>query len=741
MKIRKRRPPSTPGMSSRHSRWRLSVIAGLLSGCFWPAAQAQEAGAAPPPASEAQPGPTRRLPPVRVTATGEPEVPKSSSTGTKTDTPLIETPQSISVVTREQIETQAAATVGQALRYTPGVVAEWRGMSSSKYDHLVVRGSAGYTVDAYWDGLKIPSMGSIGGASPDTYFLERIEVLRGPASVLYGQGAANGLVQLVSKKPSATAARELRLSIGSYGYKQLGLDFTGPVNDDKTVLYRLVGLGFDTDSPVDHVQERRIGIAPSVTWRPGENTSLTVLGSYQRDPDLGYYDVRPVIGTALANPLGKVPMDFFAGEPGVDDSSREYSAIGYELEHRFNARWQFRQNLRYTDADYDFKIVAFAALRPDNRTADRYVSRIVRSGDGLGVDNQLLGHFATGALEHTVLAGLDHQREDFINTTYAGTAAPIDLFNPVYGGAVNLISQPRADADQATRQTGFYLQDQIRYGGWSLLLGGRRDRATSTSTNRRTGAVTEGKDQATTGRVGAVYQFESGLAPYASYAESFQPVSGFDIDGNPFKPARGKQAEIGLKWQPRGADALFTLAAFDLKEDNLSTPDDRNVGFNVQLGEVRTRGVELEGRFPLAPGLNVSTAYTWLDSEITQGVATQVGKSRPNSPKQSASVWADYAFAGELIGLGAGLGVRYVGKSPANATNSFDAPAYTLVDFTLHYDFARMNNAWRGADLALHASNLLDKRYVGSCGGNSIAAGYCWEGYPRMIRATLAYRW
>lgn len=713
----------------------------VLPAVAWTLFTAAGGGLIVEPVVAAEPDPTPVLAPVKVRAQVEDKMPTRSRAGSKTDTPLIETPQSISVVPRAQIESQGAATVGQALRYTAGVVAEWRGLSSSKYDHILVRGSAGYTVDMYWDGLRLPSIGSIGGPTPDPYFLERIEVLKGPASVLYGQGAANGLVNAISKRPTPDARREVRFSIGNNGYRWFGLDLGGPVDDAGQFLYRVVSVGLDSDSPIDSAHEKRFGIAPSLTWQPTDDTALTLYANYQHDPDLGYYDTRPAIGTAFHNPLGKVPSDFNANEPRIDASDRKYITVGYEFEHRIDDTWNVRQNLRYVDADYDWQAVAFQSLQADNRTADRYASHLMRSGLGLELDNQTQARFETGPVEHTVLIGVDYQWENTDSVNYAGTATPIDIFDPVYGGAVNFAPKPRGDSNQKIRQTGIYLQEQARYGNGSLLFGGRHDHASSQSSNRLNGTATRLSDEATTWRAGFVYQFANGIAPYGSYSHSFQPVGGLDADGRPFEPARGKQYEAGIKIQPRNGKALFTVAAFDLTEDNLTTPDDSNLGFNTQLGEVRTRGAEFEGRFVIADSLTVIAAYTYLDNEITHGAAAETGKSRPNTPRHTASLWADYNFNGGLQGLGIGAGVRYVGASPANIAESpdyFEAPAYTLADLNAHYD---LGAALRGVRLELSVKNLFDRDYVGSCGGKNPASGYCWAGYPRTVIGTVGYRW
>lgn len=736
MKIRKGPPSASDSALGRRRRWGGAITAGLLCANALCVVHAQGGDTR---------GPVRTLPAISVTTTDAPDIAKDSSVAGKADTPLIETPQSISVVTREQLTQQNAITVGQALRYTPGVVAEWRGQSSGKYDHILVRGSAGYTVDTFWDGLKIPSIGSLGGPNPDPYFLERVEVLRGPSSVLYGQGLANGLVHLISKRPAEEAFGETRLTFGSNDYRQVGIDVGGPVDSGGRLLYRLTAVGLDTASPVDHVEEARLGIAPALTWRLGAGTSLTLLGSYQRDPDLGYYDTRPAIGTAFRNPLGQVPTGFYAGEPAVDDNHRKYTAVGYTLEHRFDDRWRVQQNLRYVDADFNFEEVAFQSLRADNRTANRYASHFTREGHGLALDNQLHAHLATGAWDHTLLLGVDYLEEDANSINYAGTAAPIDLYAPVYGGTVNLAPTPRSSANQKPKQTGIYLQDQLRHGAWTILLGGRHDHASSTMTNYLTRAVGTMSDDAWTGRAGVVYQVRPGVAPYVSYAQSFQPVAGFDASGRPFEPSRGEQWEVGIKLQPASGSALVTLGAFDLVEDNLSTPDHNNVGFNTQLGEVRSRGLELEARFVAWQQLSVTAAYAYLDNEITSGTPAEVGKSRPNAPKHSASAWAEYRFiAPALQNLGIGAGLRYVGPSPANTVSGagyFEAPSSTLADLALHYEFAASARVLHGLRVDVNIKNVFDRDYVGSCGGNSPSAGYCWAGYPRTLTASASYRW
>lgn len=666
-----------------------------------------------------------------------------SAAGTKTDTPLVETPQSVSVVTRDQLEARGARNMGQALAYTAGAATGRRGESSSfGGDNVTIRGfggtgTAGASSNEYVDGLRLMGTNYVTSGF-DTYLYERIDVLKGPASVLYGQGQPGGVVNAASRRPQATPGGEIVGQIGSHEHLQGAFDVTGPLDAEGTLLYRLTGLGLDSDAQTNFMQRRRVAVAPAFTWRPTADTSLTLLASYQRDDITGSpLNYVPAYGSVLANPNGEIARDLSTGEPTFDDWRRTSKSIGYLFEHRFDDTWTVRQNARYLHNDLTFKTVYPTALAANGRTLSRSAFTAQEGSDAVAIDNQAQAKFATGPLRHTVLAGLDYGRVRSDTLRGLAAAPTLDMYAPSYG---RRIADPPIYQSIASRtsQTGVYLQDQIKAGGWNLLLGGRRDWAQSKSRNRLTGVTQSQQDQAFTGRAGLLYLFDNGFAPYVSYAESFEPTSGSDYSGNAFVPTTGQQYEAGVKFQPSGWNSFVTVSLFNLTQQNVTTTDPAHAGFSVQTGEIRSRGVEIEGKASLAQGLDVLAAFTYLDAEVTKSNGTDRGKTPTAIPTHQASLWANYTFQdGALRGLGLGAGVRYVGATWGDSTNTFKVPSYTLADAAAQYDLSVLSAKLEGVKLAVTASNLFDKTFVGSC----IRLTSCYYGEGRVVIGSLKYQW
>ncbi|KFC71626.1 TonB-dependent siderophore receptor [Bosea sp. LC85] len=666
---------------------------------------------------------------------------RRSASGTKTDTPLIETPQSITVIPREQIDDQAAQSVGQALRYSAGVLAETR-LSSGRYDSTFIRGFGGSGSNAgfinFQDGLRVQRGVNFLVPAIEPYGLERIEVLRGPASVIFGQVKPGGLVNLVSKRPTDQAFGEIQAQIGSYQRRQLAFDIGGPVNPDKTILYRIVGLGRAADTQVDFTKEERVYIAPSLTFQPSAATSLTILTSFQRDPETGFYGFIPAVGSALPNRNGRIPTSFFPGELQYEGYSRNQIAAGYALEHRFNDVFSFRQNLRYTDLESRFRTVAVASLGADQRTLTRRVTASNEKARTFGIDSQLQADFRTGPLTHKVLLGVDGYWMDGTAFTGAGgTVQTLDWVNPVYGRTPFAVPALPGTAQEQT-QFGVYLQDQIKLDRLSLLVGGRFDNTRSRTRALTNGALTKQDDEATTGRAALMYNFDNGLAPYASYSTSFEPVAGTTFGGPPFKPTEGEQYEVGLKYAPPGYDAFIQAAVYQLTQTNVPTADPVNVGFQIQTGEVRARGFEIEGRAKLFDSLDLIAAYAYTDAEVTKSTGVDLGKRPTVVPRNMASLWGHYTFnTGLFAGFALGAGVRYVGEGAGDPGNTFKTPDYTLLDAAISYDFGVRTQSLKGWKVQVNAQNLLDKDYVAGC----YALTQCSFGLRRTVLATLSYRW
>ncbi|PXW51427.1 iron complex outermembrane receptor protein [Methylobacterium sp. B4] len=675
---------------------------------------------------------------------------KRSATGTKTDTPLIATPQAISVVTADQIRATGAQTPSEALRYTAGVQVERFG-GDPRFDWIKVRG---FDVPEYLDGLQLPK-GTYAWSRYEPYGIERLEVLKGPASVLYGQSPPGGLVNFVSKKPLDVPYHEVLVQGGSYGRAVGAFDVTGPVDPDKRVLYRVVGLGRLSDTIVDTVNDDRAFIAPSVTFRPDAATQVTVLGYYIKD-DTKSLQFLPSQGTLTPNPNGRIRRSLFLGEPGYDAYRREQFGIGYEFEHRFDEALTFRQNLRYSGVNADLPVVrgfgfpTAGGVVTDYRNVTRRAVRFDDNVNAFTMDNQLVLNAATGPLAHTFLFGLDVRTFDIGFATRNGTFASLDVFNPIYRG-VTALPPITARVRQNLEQVGVYAQDQIRFDRWVLMLSGRHDTVTSTTLQQVAGTRIDQTDRAFTYRTGLLYEFEAGVSPYVSYSTLFQPATGTGYNGivpptalgagsTPFRPTTGDQIEGGLKYQPPGTASLFTLAGFSIDQQNVLVPT--TLGFQAQVGGVRAEGFEAEAKVTAFEGFDVVAAYSYLDARISQTgtgpTAPRVGARLPVTPYNQAALFGTYTFQdGPLIGLTVGGGVRFFGDHFGDLANTIRIPSYTLFDAVVRYDLVKLDPAWVGATFAINATNLLDKVYVGTCD----TLGSCYYGNPRTILATLSYRW
>ncbi|WP_333792784.1 TonB-dependent siderophore receptor [Hyphomicrobium sp.] len=669
-------------------------------------------------------------------------VAKLTATGTKTGAPILETPQSISVVTADQIEDQGAGTLSEALRYTPGVVVELNG-ASSRYSEARIRG---FTPVQYLDGLAVPNNTFFGTPRFEPYGLERIEALKGPASFLFGQNSPGGLLNMVSKRPLDEPLNEVRFEVGSYERFQTAFDFSGPATADKKFLYRVTGVFRDAETEVDYTRDDLAYIAPAFTWKPTSNTTFTLLGHYGADYGTYPHQYVPAQGSLLPNPNGRISRRTFLGEPGWDKFDRDQWAIGYELDHKFDDVFTFRSHARVSRVDNLFRAHRVEGLQADLETVNRGAYVQATDASSFAADNQLQADFSTGALDHQVLVGVDYFRMsggyDFTGDLPKGTPDwpgigidPINIFNPVYGARVQTLF-PFAKNDITQDQIGIYAQDQVKWGGWILTLGGRHDWVETKTEDLLRGTAETQKDDAFTGRAGLSYVFANGIAPYVSYATSFQPIAGIDALGNPFQPSEGRQYEAGIKYQPPGANVLITAAAFDIVEQNVVTIDPSNPAFpQTQTGEIRVRGFDVDARANLTRNLEAVLGYAYLDSEITKSSnLAEIGAPVQLVPMHQASAWAKYTFSeGMLTGLSLGAGVRYKGELYAPELT----PGRTLVDAMVSYDLGRIDPVFEGAQLSLNATNIFDKYYVeGYCD-----LIYCSLGEGRMLLGTLAYKW
>lgn len=656
-------------------------------------------------------------------------VAKRASAGSKTDTPIIETPYSVSVVTREQIQAQQPKTVAQALRYTPGINTELAGPQFVT-DQMTIRGFQQGTGRMLRDGTRTFLPEFLGWDAPEPYGLERVEVLRGASSVLYGASDPGGQINLVSKRPTTEPLHEVQLQMGNHAYRQGAFDFGDALDDEGVWSYRLTGLFREADAQADHITNRREYLAPAISFRPDADTELTVLAEYQKQTG-NFANPLPAQGTVFRDPRGRLDRDTYVGDSAYDYMTNEKTSLGYIFERNLDEVWTLRQNVRYSD--YRQSSSEIAIFGPVGDQYSRYNDQ--RKGDGrlFTMDNQVQANFATGAVEHTLLTGVDYNNGKFDQAQSLNfILQSFDAFNPVYGQPLTLIPFSAASHEQKMSQTGLYLQDQLKLGKWVLLLGGRYDWASNQKDDR---APQTQKDEKFSGRAGIVYLFDNGLAPYASYSESFLPVMGVTALDSQLEPEVGKQYEVGLKYEPPGANSLYTLAVFDLTKRNAT----ENVGgFSRQDGEVRSRGIELEAKTEITQGLNLIGSYTWNDVEITKSDAGIEGNTPFRVPEHMASIWADYKVqGGPLEGLRLGAGARYVGSTFGDSANSFKVDSYTVVDALVAYELGKIDASLDGMEVSLNAVNLFDQDYVAGC----FSTVGCQYGQQRTLYGSVTYNW
>jgi len=650
-----------------------------------------------------------------------------SVAATKTDTPVIETPQSISIIARQEMDDRDVQTVAEAVQYSPGITVDAFGVDPRGYDSITIRGFQAATTGSFRDGLRMDG-NFFAVYTTEPYGIERVDIMRGPSGALYGQGEAGGVVDRTTKRPRADMTQELQVAAGDWSRRQGAFDIGGAITDDESALFRFTGLARRGDTEFDYLdgtkqQDDRIFLAPAFTWQPDNDTSLTLMADYLHD------NRSPQFNTYANERIGRT--DVVVGEPGFDKFEQEQFAIGYDLGHRFDDTWEFRQRARYMYVDVDYQAVVMDFLEPDNVTLQRYVWSSPDTLHQVAVDNQLESRFELGPTYHVALVGVDYSRSSDEVKYHYGAADPLNLQNPVYSGNA-VLPAPYQHTNQVLQQAGVYVQDQITlYDDWILTLGGRYSYVDQDTEDLLAGGTENKNDDAFTGRIGLTYLFDNGIAPYVSYTEGFVPTQGTDLSGNSFDPEESVQYEVGVKYQPEDFNALFTASAFHLTKTNVLTRDPDNIMNSVQAGEIRSRGFELEGKATLMDGLDFTASYTYLDAEVTESNDVDLGKRPVIVPEHMAAAWVNYRLQdGPLEGLGLGAGVRYVGSSYHDRENTSRNPSYTLFDAKLSYDVLE------NLSIQVNANNLLDKEYTTTC-----SFGSCFYGPGRRVLASLSYRW
>ncbi|MES5487799.1 TonB-dependent siderophore receptor [Bradyrhizobium sp. INPA03-11B] len=659
---------------------------------------------------------------------------RQSSSGTKTSTPIIQTPQSVTVISAEQIRDQKIVSkFDEVLRYTPGVVGGTFG-ADFRNDWFLIRGFPAQNESLFLDGLQL-FYTSYASWKLQPFNLERVEVLRGPSGILYGGSAPGGLVNAVSKLPSAEPIRYIETGINNFGNAYTQFDIGGATAQPGggQVQYRLVGQAQGGATQTDYVYDNNFFFAPSVTWRPDADTSLTVFGMASHS-NTRAVNFLPYVGTVTNAPFGRIPTSLFAGDPGVDRFRRDQQMVGYQFQKSVTDSVDFRQNARMAHVDVYYAGLYGLGYATTPAAADITRGNFYTRGIAtqLNLDNQLEYRFATGALQHTALVGVDLRYYGIDDRQGFGMGTNLNVLNPVYGNNLPFSGALYQNGYLTQGMAGLYLQDQVKLDRLTVVLSGRQDWVDLTN-NNRIGASQGRDDSKFSGRVGAIYNFDSGVAPYVSYMTGYNPVIGTNAAGQLLLPETSEQTEVGVKYEPAGLNARFGVAYFDLKRKNALTTDPNNTLFQTQNGEVTSRGVELEAVANITRDFKLVASYTNYELFVSKDLnPALIGTVPTNTPRELASVWTDYTFRdGPLTGFGFGGGVRYVGSSFADTANTARVPGVVLGDLALHYEW---DNNWRAA---LNVVNVTDKIYVASCA----TIGSCYYGDRRRITASLAYKW
>ncbi|EMK3755791.1 TonB-dependent siderophore receptor [Providencia rettgeri] len=660
---------------------------------------------------------------------------KTQFTATKGSASLLETPQFVSVIKREQMDTLPSESISQALRYSAGVTSEKFGAFGNGIDFSKIRG---FDADYYLDGLRVIGNSGIWGPQIDSWTLNSIEAVHGPSSALYGQGGAGGVINMQSRRPSVNESHQIQFQKGNFDNDSIKFDTTGALNDSETLLYRMDGLALSTDSQINSSKQSRYLLAPSLTWQPNEKLSLTVLSQYQRDPHIGHYNTLPAQAIGLLpNRNGKLDFTQNYSDPRHEQSERTQWSITSLIDYQITPFITFKQNIRYSDVDTHIKRdFTRGFLAGDQRLTAVYQDSPSHSKTWVA-DNQLIYQLDTGPIRHQLLFGFDYQTGKLDKDWWGSQTVSFDPWVKPHHPEFRPYPVSRTSTTQRFDRYGVYLQDQLSWQQWDLLLSGRYDWSYLNTDNNLTNTTQKNDTSAWSQRVGLTYSFESGFSPWVSVSDSFDPVLGTDAEGKPFIPTESKQTELGIKYQNQSGDLMVSLAAYELEQKNVTTHNPLNPDYYNQTGKIRSRGIDFESRFAITTSLNMMLNYAYTDNKITQSQDLSVLNKHPvQVPKHSGSAWVDYRFHSPYLeGALVGVGVRYLGATWGDNTNTFKVPAVWLGDVSARYQMDALIPELTGMELGVTVSNITNNPYVASCTSST----YCSIGTNRTLFATLNY--
>ncbi len=653
---------------------------------------------------------------------------KTSSGATKTDEPLITTPQSVSVVTRKQMDDQGALSINQALNYTAGAFTNFGG-AASRYDTVSLRGFHGGDVDnIFLDGIRLMSdPSSYNILQVDPWFLERIDVIKGPSSALYGQTVPGGLVMETSKRPQFSEQGHFKTYVGNHNTTGVAMDYTNAINDQ--LAFRLTGLTNQSHTQYKNTREEKYAISPSLLWQPSSDTSLLIKAYLQKDPSGGFHGSVPGDGSLYSHNGKRLHPSFSDDDSRQRQFKRHEQIYSYDFTHQFNDTWSVHSTGSYSHSNVDLDQVYQIGWQDNSDILNRYYSGQRSSLNAGAIDNQLIADYSTGKIEHKTVIGAEYHRYKNNHHDASGNATSLDPFTgETYGSNDNYVF---THGKNSYYQTGVYLQDAMQLDRWHLDISGRYDRIVSKSESLSAGTSARRQDDHISGRAGLLYAFDNGISPYISYSQAITPQALTDAQGNLLKPTTAEQYEAGVKYQPVGTADLYSIALYDLTQKNVANRIVKG-SYYVPVGKVHSQGIELEAHNQLTSRLSTIAAVSVNKVRFKDAIDGNNGNTPYITPNAIASAWVNYKFD---YGISTGLGVRYLGKQWADNENTKRVPSATLVDASVRMDLGAIQPRLKGGYIQLNANNLGGRDYVAACYGT----GYCYWGAERSVVATVGY--
>lgn len=650
-----------------------------------------------------------------------------SASATRTDTAIHETPQSISVVSKDVVEDLGATRLQDALDYAGGM-GRANNFGGQGLTTFTVRGFT--TGEFYRNGFPInrgyPNM-------PDANTIERLEVLRGPATMLYGRGDPGGTFNVVSKQPLAERTVTLGSQLNDQGMKRGTLDASGPLDDEGRLAYRLNVVGEGGDTFRDHVETERYGVTPVITWQATDDTKVTFEGDFMRNNhplDRGL--------TRFPNQRGTPSRDTFWGDKDAGKLHNDNNMAQLRFEHMLNDNWTLGGGFQWLDGSLKGNAIEAngpGSLGADGRTLQRNFNYRKLEWTDKDYQLNLTGHFSTGGFDHTLLTGIEYEDYDYKSIIQRSSAAagtyPIDIFDPVYGQPRPALTRTPTHDKENLKTYAAFVQDQVALTERLKVLAGARFERFEHDYQNYVGKSWQAADNAVTPRVGVIYDLTDTVAVYADAARSFKPNTGASREGAGFAPEKGKSYEMGIKWEALDRQLSVDAAIYQIEKKNVLTTDPVDNTFSVAAGQVRSRGFDLNVAGNLTPEWRVIGGYAYVDAEVTRDNTLRSGTRLMNIPRNSFSLLNVYEFQdGALKGLGLGAGGKYVDQRAGQTANTaFSMDAYTVVDLLGYY---KVNERVR---LNLDVKNLFNREYEEGAFGNI----YAYPGAPRTVQVGIAY--